>query len=841
MLMPVLHDVRYSLRGLISRPGFALIVVLTLALGIGANTAIFSLFQQVLMRPLPVPAPDRLVLLSSGGPKMGAVSSSSGRGAEQVFSYPMWRDLQAAPEARETFTGIAGHSSFGASLAYQGRTRTGRGTMVSGNYFQVLGVRPALGRLFVAEDDAMPGQARVVVLGHAYWRNEFGGSDKVLDQTLMVNGEALTIIGVAPEGFAGLSVGVQQPEVFMPITLAELVQPDFMPRFEERLSYWVHLFAGLKPGVSIEQAVEAINLPYRAAINDIDLPLQTGVSDQWLAQFSAKRIDLLPGARGWSTFGDRARQPMILLLAVTGLVLLVACVNVANLLLARGAARVGEVAVRSAIGASGAVIARQLLVEAAVLALLGGLLALPVAAGVLKTIVSMLPADSGFAFEGGVNVALAGYGLLVALATSMLFGLAPALQAARSQPADAMRGQAGRTSAGRRSARFRHALATAQIGLSMALLVVAGLFIQSLSNISRVDLGMRVDRVATFRVSPGQIGYDKKQASALFAELESRLAAIPGVTNAAASVVPLLTDSHWMQYVSVQGFEFGPDTDDLARYNAVGPGFFRALSIPLLTGREFSDADQSGRPGVAIVNQAFVRKFGLGDDAVGKRMAGSRGGELDIEIVGVVADARYGQVKDEAPPQFFLPWRQIGNDGSIAFYVRSGTDIEPVMTAIPKVVAGLDAKLPVANLAGMDAVVSENVLLDRMIGVLSTGFAILGTALAAVGLYGVLSFTLAQRTRELGLRLALGAAPSDVRGMVLGQVARMTLIGGALGLVAALVLGKAAQALLFGVGAFDVSVSAAAMAVLGAVVLLAGWLPARRAARTDPMIAIHYD
>lgn len=834
-------DVRYALRGLLARPGFTVVVVLTLALGIGANAGIFSIFHQILLRPLPVVAPQRLVLLSAPGPKQGNTSTGNEGRDEQVFSWPMWRDLQASPEAQAMLTGIAAHRSFGASLAMGGQARGGDSVMVSGEFFSMLGVRPVLGRLFTPEDSDIPGEDRVVVLGHAYWQNDLGGDPDVVGKLLAVNGERLQIVGVAPPGFNGVGRG-RTPLVYVPISLAELAEPGRDPGFDNRRNHWTYLFARLRDGIDAEQATAAVNAPFQRLVREVEAPLQSGVSEAWMQRFLDKRLQLLPGDRGQSNMLAEARQPLRLLMAVTSLVLLVACVNVANLLLARGATRSGELAVRSALGASGLRIARKVLAEALALAMLGGLAGLFVAWITLNGVIALSPASEMGMLSAELNAATVAYSLGIALITALLFGAMPAWQAWRAAPIEAIRGQSGRGTGGRAAARFRAGLATTQIAFSMALLVVAGLLIQSLANISRLDMGMQVEQVATFRISPERSGYDLERTRALYAALEERLAAMPGVTAAAASVVPLLTDSNWDSNISVQGFDAGPDTDTNAWINIVGPDFPRTLSIPLLVGRDFATGDDQGRPRVAIVNQAFARKFQMGDDVIGKRMALGTGGELDIEIVGLVADAKYSQVKDEIPPQFYLPWRQASfGTGSIGFYLRTDGQVESLLAAIPRVVAELDPNLPVSQIASLPMVVSENVFVDRLIGTLASAFATLATILAAVGLYGVLSFTLAQRTREMGLRLALGAAPMALRKLVFASVARMGLVGCALGLLAALALGNLAQALLFGVGAFEPLVTLGAVGALALVVALAGWLPARRAARTDPITALRYE
>lgn len=842
MLTPLIQDLRYSLRSLASRPGFTAIVVLTLALGIGANVGIFSAFHQMLLRPLPVAEPDRLVLLSAPGPKQGSTSTGIEGRDPEVFSWPMWRDLALSDEARTVFQGIAAHRGFGAGLSLDNAVRGGGGVMVSGEYFGVLGLKPALGRLIAPQDTAIPGEGRVVVLGHGYWQNDLGGDREVIGKLLSVNGERLEIVGVAPPEFTGTARSTA-PLVYVPITLAKVAEPGRDPGFESRTSYWIYLFARLADGVDAAQAQAAINAPFQRLVRDVEVPLQSGVSEDWLRRFADRKIELISGSRGQSNLIEGARAPLTLLLAVTALVLLVACVNVANLLLARGASRRGEIAVRSAMGAGTGRIAVGVLVEAFILALAGALVGVLLAIVTLKFLITVLPPDQVGMLTATLDGSAIGYAAAVACLTALLFGAVPVWQAWQAQPIEAIRAQSGRGNTHVGAARLRTGLATAQVTLSMALLVVAGLLIQSLANVARIDLGMQVEQVATFRVAPDRSGYTDERKNALYAGLEERLRALPDVAAVGASVVPLLTDSNWGTSLAVEGFDAGPDTNTNAQFNIVGPGFVNALGIPLLRGREFTAADDADRPMVAIVNQAFARKFEMGEDVVGKRMAmGGSGDQLNIEIVGLIADAKYSQVKDEIPPQFLIPWRQHGYGiGSMGFYVRTDGGVDPLLSAFERVVAEIDPNLPVSQVATLPVVVGENVFTDRLIGTLASAFAALATLLAAVGLYGVLSFALAQRTRELGLRLALGAAPARLRALVYADVAWTGAVGCVLGLIAAVVLGQLAQSLLFGVSGFEWLPTLAAVGVLGVVLTLAGWLPARRAARTDPMVALRYE
>jgi len=828
-----MRNLKLAFRTLFKTPFVTAVAVLSLALGIGANAAIYSLFDQMLLRALPVLKPERLVNLSSPGPQPGSQSCNQAGDCDAVFSYAMFRDLENAESA---FTGIAAHRVLGVNLSYRGQTQNGEGMLVSGSYFPLLGLRPALGRLFGPDDDRNQGGHPIAVLSHGYWEGRLGRNPDVIDQTIIVNGRTLTIIGVAPPGFAGTTLGAR-PLVFVPITMAAEMSP-FFDRFTNRRAYWAYLFARLQPGVSIEQARTSINAVYRPIINDVEAPLQEGMSEATMERFRTKEIVLEDGRRGQSSVHGEARMPLILLFATTGIVLLIACANIANLLLARGANRSMEMAVRLSLGASRPRILSQLLTESFVLAALGGLASLLVARWTLALIGSILPPDASSTLLLQLRPSVVAFAAALAIGTGLLFGMFPALHATRPDLVSTIRANAGNIAGARAAARFRAGLVTAQIALSMALLISAGLFLKSLMNVSRVDLGLQVDNVVMFAISPLLNGYDGERSRVLFGRVEEELAALPGVTAVSASIVPVLGGSNWGSDVSVEGFERGPDTDANSRFNQVGPDYFRTLGIPVISGREFSPGDVSGSLKVAIVNEAFARKFGLGREAVGKWMSDS-GDSLDTQIVGLVQDAKYSEVKDEVPPLFFSPYRQ-NEPGFMTFYARTSQP-QQLLRAVPGLISSLDPNLPVEELKTMPQQVRENVFLDRMISILSTAFAALATVLAAVGLYGVLAYTVTQRTREIGVRMALGADGGRVRRLVLRQVSRMLLVGGVIGVGVALGLGRAASSLLFGLDGYDPAVVAAAAFVLSLFALGAGYIPALRASRVDPMKALRYE
>jgi predicted permease len=831
-----MSNLRLALRTLFKTPFVTAVAILSLALGIGANSAIFSLFNQILLRPLPVHAPHELANLSAPGPKPGSTSCGQAGGCDTVFSYPMFRDLE---RVQTVFTGIAAHVSQGANVAYEGRTLSADAMLVSGSYFPILGVQPALGRLLTREDDRTPGGHFVVVLSHAFWRSQFAENSDVVNQTMIVNSHPMTIVGVAPPGFRGTVLG-SEPDIFAPLSMRETVVAGWKG-LDNRRSYWAYLFARLKPGVTIEQAGSALNGQYHAIVNEVEAPLQKGMSDQTMKRFRAKQLVVEPGARGQSDVHTEARAPLFLLLIVTGVVLLIACANIANLLLARAANRSAEMAVRLSIGAARRHLVVQLLTESCLLALLGGAAGLLVARWTLAAIAALLPPEAAESFSFELDAMVLLFAAALSASTGLLFGLFPALHSTRPDLVSTLKGTTGQPSGARSAARFRTGLATAQIALSMALLIAAGLFTKSLLNASRVDLGLNTEKLAVFAISPALNGYTPQRSHALFERVEEELGAVPGVVGVAASMVPLISGSNWGTGVTVQGFPEGPDVDTHAMYNEVGPGYFRTLGISLIAGREFTRGDAVGTPKVAVVNEAFAKKFNLGRDAVGKRMRVGGGRDLDIEIVGLAQNAKYSEVKPEIPPLFFTPYRQAERARSLSFYVRTRLQEDQLLTAIPGVIKRLDPNLPVENLKAMDTQVRENLMMDRFISTLSTAFAVLATLLAAVGLYGVLAYTVSQRTKEFGVRMALGADAARVRALVLGQVGRMTIVGGIIGLAAAIALGRWAESLLFELKGHDPIVMVTSAVVLTLVAMGAGFIPAYRASRLDPMRALRYE
>ena len=831
-------QLKLAFRSLLKTPVVTAIAVLSMALGIGANVAIFSIFNHMLLRPLPVYEPDRLVNLVSPGPRSGAVSCGQAGTCDAIFSYPMFRDLE---RVQTMFTGIAAHRDFGANIAYGGVSEGGDAALVSGSYFSVLGLTPHVGRLLSRDDDREPGSGRVAVLSYDYWRRRFGERSDIVDQTMLVNGQALTIVGVAPKGFHGTTLG-GRPLMYVPISMREAIVPRWKG-LDNRRSYWAYLFARLKPGVQVEHARATFNTQYRSILTQVDVPLQQRMRPSMLAQFRDMEMQLESGTRGQSRAPGESRQPLTLLFGVTAIVLLICCANVANLLLGRAAARSTEVAVRLSIGAGRRHIIGQLLLESMLLGVLGGVGGLLVARWSLDAMAGIMPGAAAETLALQLDGDMLAFAAALSLATGLLFGLLPALQSTRPNLVAALKANAGQPSGARGAARFRVTLATAQIALSMALLVSAGLFTKSLLNISRVDLGLNAEKLVVFGVAPAMNGHAVVRTRQILETIEDELSGFPGVAGVTTARVRLISGDASMSGFQLQGVVEDPETDTSAFYNFVGPDFLRTLGIPLVSGREFSRADVEGSPKVAIVNEAFLRRFKVGRDAVGKRMyrAGRAGNGFDIEIVGVAADSAYDEVKEKAAPLVLMPYRQDPDVAYAYFYVRTSGDEQDLLAAIPRVIREIDPTLPVADLRTMTAQVNENISLDRFVTSMSAAFASLATLLAALGLYGVLAYTVTQRTREFGLRMALGADAANVRRLVLRQVGLMTCVGAAVGLASALALGRAAESLLFQMSVRDPMVFAGATIVLVAVALCAGAIPAQRAARVDPMTALRYE
>jgi len=829
----LLQDLRYGARILLKNPGFTLIAVLTLALGIGANTAIFSLTDQILLRLLPVERPEELVVLRSPGPKTGRVSSDGDNAAS--FSYPMYKALR---DRNNAFSGLLARFAVSLSVAGNGQTERADGELVSGNYFEVLGVRAALGRVFNQEDDRAPGAHPVVVLSHAYWARRFGAEPGILNKTLTVNGVSMTVIGVSRAGFHGVQVG-QTPDVFIPMMMKAQMTPNWNG-LDDHKDYWLAIMGRLKPGMSSAQTEEAVRPAYRSILEEA-LPLMTGWSAETRQRFLDKRILLDDGSKGRQILQRDIKEPLLVLVGMVGLVLLIACANVANLLLARGAARQREIAVRMALGAGRWRLMRQFLVESLLLSLLGGVVGLMVAAWTINGLVAAIPPSIGLlGLSAELNPRLLGFNLGLSVLTGLLFGVAPAARATRLNLETTLREQGSSVSGGLSHVRFRKTLVVSQIVLTTVLLVGSGLFARSLNNLRRLDLGVRTDHVIAFSIAPELNGYSPQRTTAFFDELRQALAALPGARSVSAAEIPILTDSTSSSNVTVEGYQAREDENMDVSHNRIGPDYFATMSIPLLSGREFALSDTAGSPKVAIINETMARRFFANRNPIGSRFAFGGGDRVrpDIEIVGVVKESKHATVREQSRPFVYIPYAQATGLGRITFYVRTEQDVAAIAPSLRREVQRRDANLPIYELKTLRQQADESLFADRFMTFLSICFGLLAATLAAIGLYGVMAYTVTRRIREIGIRIALGATRGRVAWLILREVGLLTLVGLLVGAPLAFALGRAAESLLFGVKASDPLVFAAAGLLLGGVALLGGYLPARRAAKVDPMIAL---
>jgi len=837
MIGNLLVDIRCGARAMRARPVFAVVVTLTLALGIGVNVAILSLADQILLRPLPVPEPDRLVNLTDPlqmppgrmSPRLlPQMMFSDGGGREALFSYPMFRDLE---RQQQPFVGLAAHTFFDARLSSGERTRLATGVFASGSYFSVLGLRPAIGRLLGPQDAGVDGQAESVVLSYTYWQNEFNGIPNVLGRKLIVNDVPLTIVGVAPRGFHGTAVGVP-PSVFVPITIKFPTRPGALagttiPNHDRRDSYWLHLFARLKPGVSREQAAAAMTSLYRGILSEVEAPLLMDVSEQQREAFRARPLVLEPGGQGRSRSEilSPARNSLGVLLAVSGAVLLLCCANVGGLVLLRATARSGEIAVRASMGATRARLSLLLLTESLVLALPAALLSLPVALLVLQGTMRV-PGMPAAAADVSLSIPAALVAIGVALASTAAMGVLPVRGLIRSELGKTLQASATRLTSSKGVARFRVALATAQVALSMALLATTFVFAQSLANIARLDLGIDIDSVAMFSVPqlglPSDVQFTVRIADAL--------KAIPGVSSVTSSMFPLLSLNENITTVTIK--DSGADVLQ-AHSNVVSPGFFETFGVHFLAGRDFNDQDLT-RP-AAIVTQRFAEHFGLAPELILGR-AIDPGTGSGPEIIGVVSDVRSGKITGEIQPQLFLPTRF-----SSTFYVSGALPATALVDAVRGAINRVDPNMPTERVQMMKQQFQENIATERALTGASAGFAVLATTLAALGLFGVLAHSVAQRSREIGLRYALGAPPARIRGMVMRQVMSIAGVGVVIGGTAAVLLGPGVETVLFGVKAENPLALAAAAVTLVAVTLGAAYVPIRRASRVDPMTVLRYE
>ena len=832
----LLGDLRLALRGLRRSPLFAAVAILSLGLGIGANAAIFRLIDQVLLRQLAVRDAGQLVMLYQQGSHMGSNMGS------RMHSYPLYQDLQ---QKAEPLSQVLCRRLWPASVSVGRETERVEAELVSGNYFSMLGVGPAIGRVFTSREDDQVYQGHpVVVLSHGYWVTRFGRDPGVVGRKIRVNDYPMTIVGVSAEGFTGLDP-TRSPQLRVPVLMQPVMMPDISwLRMDDRRSRWVQVFARLKPGYTMESARPKLQgLFTQVRAYEMTLPAAKDWSAYERAQFMKGQLLAAPAATGYSPTRNDFSTALIVLMGMVGLVLLIACANVANLLIARGFARQKEVAVRLSLGASRGCLVRQLLVESLVLAAAGAVVGLVLAFAVTRGLLALVPTQGQpLLVSATPDLRVLGFTLLLTGATAVVFGLLPALRASRPDPWTTLKDTTGSIAGAGGSLFLRKGLVVAQVALSFLLLAGAGLFVRSLQNLKGTETGVAVENLVTFELAPALGGYDNVRATQFYQELLERLRSAPGVQSAAYAAVGILSGDEWDSSMVVEGHT-AKDGENMQMWmNRISPGYFEAMKLPLQEGRDFRrddarDFKQLSDFKVAIVNRRFADHFFPGRSAVGKRIAFDDGPntKLTIEIVGVADNALYEGPREGIRRQVYLP--SYGNNPAV-FYVRTRTPSASVSNLARSEVRRLDSGIPVYNLKTVEGQLDETLLVDRLIATLSAGFGLLATILASVGLYGVMAFLVARRTKELGIRLALGAQRRRVTWMVMREVVFLLLVGLAVGVPASLGLGRYVSGQLFGIRPHDPAIAGLTVLLLAAVSTAAGLVPALRASRIAPVSAL---
>jgi predicted permease len=832
----ILSDIRFAFRNLRRTPLFAAVAIASLALGIGANTAIFTLVDQLLLRLLPVRQPQQLVMISSTGPHMG-----SNRGP-RASSYPMYEDFQKRAQA---FSYVFCRYGTPVSVSFNGRTERVKGELVSGNYFQALGVKAALGRVFTPEwDDRIYKGHPSVVLSFSYWVSRFASDPAVIGQKIVVNNYPMTIVGVSAEGFQGLDPA-ESPQIRLPIQMKPLMTPGW-DDIGDRRSQWIQTFARMKSGYTVQSARASLQpLLTRILQDELTRPEMKDISAYNRAEFLKRKVVVESASGGYSDVRRSYSTALIALMCMVGLVLVIACFNVANLLIARGVARQREVAVRLAIGASRAQLLGQLLVESLLLAAAGAVAGMFLAEAMVRALLSFLPTGTAqFTLRAEPDMRILAFNAAIALVAGLLFGLAPAMQSMRLNLWSTLKDVATAAGGTGGTARLRKTLVAAQVAFSFLLLVGAGLFVKTLANLKNTNTGFRgLNNLISFQADPALSGYSLARLDAFYMRALDETRAIPGVQSAAFAVVPLLSGDEWDSTMSVEGHRSRDGEDMQAFMNAISPDYWKTMGIPLVAGRDFGRGDEGKDFKAAIVNRKFASHFFGAVSPIGRHVGfgDSPKTKLNIEIVGVVEDALYEGPRDGVHRQVFVPFMESDFPASVSFYVRTTVDSSAMSAELRRKIAALDPAMPVYQMRTLENQLDETLGTERLIATLSAAFGALATLLAALGLYGVMAFAVARRTREIGLRMALGAKPGMVVWMVMREALTLVAIGLAIGIPAAYVLSRLIASQLYSVKPTDLGAAAAALAILSLVAAAAGFLPARRASTIDPIRALRYE
>ena len=827
------YDLRFSVRSSLRSPSFSAATVLSLALGIGATTAIYSLVDQVLLHALPVRQPERLVLIDWKG-----IQLSSGFGSWNLMSYPICRDLQSQDGF---FENVLCRAATTVNLSTGGEHKPAAVEIVSGTYFSMLGVGPALGRVLADDDDRTPGGSPVVVLAYDFWQTQLAGAPDVIGRKVLVNQHPMTVVGVAAPSFRGIDVG-WVPALWIPASMASQAIPGFNNLLDRR-TRWMQILGRLQPGITLRRAQAGLQPWFKSMLQeDTRRAGFPNVTAERRRSFLASTLALTPAPQGHSSLRRRLSQPLWVLFATTAILLALACLNVAGLFLARGLAREREISTRLALGASRGRIGRQLLADSVLLALVGGSLGVVLAPPAMRTLIAFLPRDvAANSLQSSVDSRLLLFALLVSLAAGLLSGFAPALHAGRKSLISSLRERGGSAFGGIRLRKF---IVTAQIAFSLILVIGAVLFTRTLTGLLAKGPGFNTTSVVSFTLDPGRNGYAPPEANRLIRRLHAEVRAAAITQTSAVARFQLLTGGSWNEPMTIQT-DRRLTTDHDINLNAVTPGFFATLGIRLIAGRDFDQrdtrpVDETASPRSAIVNEAFVKRYLAGRSPLGARIGE---GELpdtkaNIEIVGVVADFSYRGLREESEQAYFPISEGFGGG---TFYVKVRGTPEQAFQAVRAIVHNADPALPIAEFRTLDEQVNRSLNTERMLATISGAFGTLALLLSLVGLYGVMSFVVTQRTREIGIRIALGATKGAAIWLVLRDAIAMIAAGMAIALGCVGALGRLVESQLFGVTATDPVTIAQAMLMLASAALVTAFLPAYRASAVNPSDALRFD